>query len=46
VNLVRNAAKFTPEGGDINVSISNVPGDRVRIQIRDTGIGIAPDLPE
>jgi len=43
-NLLRNAAKFTPERGDIHVNISRVPGDRVRIQIRDTGIGIPPEV--
>jgi PAS domain S-box-containing protein len=46
-NLLRNAAKFTPERGDIHVTISRVPGDRVRIQVRDTGIGIpAEALPK
>ena len=43
-NLLRNAAKFTPERGDIYVNVSNIEDNRVRIQIRDTGIGIAPDV--
>jgi len=43
-NLVKNAAKFTPGRGDIYVSVSAVAGDRVRIQVRDTGIGIAPEV--
>jgi CheY-like chemotaxis protein len=43
-NLVKNAAKFTPERGDIYVSVSAVVGDRLRIQVRDTGIGIAPEV--
>jgi CheY-like chemotaxis protein/anti-sigma regulatory factor (Ser/Thr protein kinase) len=43
-NLVRNAAKFTPEHGDIYVSVSKMPGDRLRIQIRDSGIGIPPEV--
>jgi signal transduction histidine kinase len=43
-NLLRNAAKFTPERGDIHVSISRVPGERVRIEVRDTGIGIPPEV--
>jgi PAS domain S-box-containing protein len=43
-NLLRNAAKFTPDRGDIHVTISRVPGDRVRIQVRDTGIGIPPEV--
>jgi PAS domain S-box-containing protein len=43
-NLVKNAAKFTPERGDIYVSVSKTDQDRVRIQVRDTGIGIAPEV--
>lgn len=43
-NLLRNAAKFTPERGDIHVTISRIPGDRVRIQVRDSGIGIPPEV--
>ncbi len=40
-NLIKNAAKFTPEHGDIYISISKTDADCVRIQVRDTGIGIA-----
>jgi signal transduction histidine kinase/CheY-like chemotaxis protein len=43
-NLLRNAAKFTPERGKIDVTISKIGEDRVRIQVLDTGIGIAPDV--
>jgi PAS domain S-box-containing protein len=43
-NLLRNAAKFTPERGEIDVNVSTNDEGRVRIQIRDTGIGIAPDV--
>ena len=39
-----NAAKFTPERGDIFVSVSRIDGQRVQIQMRDTGIGITPDV--
>lgn len=42
-NLVRNAAKFTPEGGDIHVSVCKLETGQVRIQVRDTGIGIAAE---
>ena len=43
-NLLRNAAKFTPDHGEIDVVVSTIDQGRVRIQIRDTGIGIAPDV--
>jgi PAS domain S-box-containing protein len=43
-NLLRNSAKFTPDHGDIHVSAAEVAGGRVRIEVRDTGIGIAPDM--
>jgi PAS domain S-box-containing protein len=43
-NLLRNAAKFTPDHGDIFVSAAEVAGGRIRIEVRDTGIGIAPDV--
>lgn len=39
VNIVGNAAKFTPEGGTIEVIIKDLD-DKVKIIIKDTGIGI------
>jgi len=41
-NLLKNASKFTPDGGEVKVVTSNVE-DRLVIVIADTGIGIAPD---
>jgi PAS domain S-box-containing protein len=41
-NLLHNAAKFTPRGGAITVTAS-VAGDKVRVAVHDTGIGIAED---
>jgi CheY-like chemotaxis protein len=38
-NVLRNAVKFTPEGGDIVVRSENV-GSTVRVEIRDSGVGI------
>jgi PAS domain S-box-containing protein len=44
MNLLSNAVKFTPENGLIAVRTSNVASDRIRIEVRDTGIGIEPDM--
>ena len=41
-NLIENAIKYTPEGGAIWVSVRG-DGDRVLINVTDTGIGISPD---
>jgi signal transduction histidine kinase len=53
MNLLSNAVKFTPEGGHIVVSCAERdgaptqpgmdPGRWIGIEVRDTGIGIAPD---
>ena len=43
VNLVNNAVKFTPAGGQITVDARPLQGERVALQVADTGIGIAPD---
>ena len=42
-NLVENAAKYTPPGGRIVVTLRAEAGD-VMLEVRDTGMGIEPDL--
>lgn len=39
-NLVSNALKFTPEGGNVTVSLTRDDG-RAVLEVRDSGIGIA-----
>jgi two-component system, cell cycle sensor histidine kinase PleC len=46
LNLLSNAVKFTPRGGRIILkaeSRHDSMGERVKISVRDTGIGIAPN---
>jgi PAS domain S-box-containing protein len=43
-NLVKNAVKFTPEGGNITLATMDVEDDRLRIEVVDSGIGIMPEL--
>jgi signal transduction histidine kinase len=38
-NLLTNAIKYTPAGGEIDVSLT-VDGDRVELAVADTGVGI------
>ena len=42
VNLVHNAVKFSPEGGDVLVRV-RPDGDGVRVEVIDHGIGIKRD---
>lgn len=43
VNLLNNAAKYTDEGGHIWLSLQQV-GNEAVLQVRDSGVGIAPEL--
>jgi signal transduction histidine kinase len=46
VNLLNNAAAFTPEGGPITLSAWKHDDNEVRIAVTDTGIGIEPQFLE
>lgn len=41
-NLLNNALDFTPEGGRVTVG-AGVEGNAIRVDVRDTGVGIAPE---
>jgi two-component system, OmpR family, sensor histidine kinase BaeS len=41
-NLLGNAIKYSPAGGEIVVRLEDL-GSRVRVSVRDQGIGIAPE---
>lgn len=45
VNLLANAVKYTPQGGEIRISLA-AEGDEAVIRVRDTGIGIPPSMQE
>ena len=43
-NILKNAIKFTPEDGEIVVSSSNPSPEVLTISVRDTGIGMEPEV--
>ena len=45
-NLLKNAIKFTSEDGEITISSSNPAPQTIVITVRDTGIGVEPDIME
>ena len=42
LNLLSNAIKYNAEGGTVTLSVEPVAGDRLRLNVRDTGPGISP----
>ncbi len=45
LNLINNAAKYTPEGGRIEIEVRCEPEDCI-VRVTDNGLGIPPDLLE
>jgi cell cycle sensor histidine kinase DivJ len=43
LNLVSNALKFTPKGGQVTVSLQALAGAGVELSVSDTGVGIATE---
>ena len=41
MNLVDNAVKYSPDGGRVHVALASA-GDRVRVSVRDQGLGVPP----
>jgi two-component system sensor histidine kinase CpxA len=42
-NILRNAIRFTPEGGRVEVEVLCRPNDQVVIHVKDSGIGVQAD---
>ena len=42
LNLLSNAAKFTPKGGTVSLSIAPAADDAVEFRVTDSGIGMTP----
>jgi PAS domain S-box-containing protein len=43
LNLLSNAVKYNRRAGEVKISCEDVPDGVLRIRVRDTGPGIAPD---
>src|SRR5712675_1228759 len=42
-NLINNAVKFTPPNGQVTITTTNDSGEKLRVEIADTGMGIEPE---
>jgi signal transduction histidine kinase len=43
-NLLKNAVKFSNDGGAISIRSKNIEDDRIAVQVTDNGIGIEAEL--
>jgi signal transduction histidine kinase len=44
INLLTNAIKYNRDGGSLIVDFEETASDRLRINVRDTGTGLAPEM--
>lgn len=42
-NLLSNAIKFTPKGGEIELSAKLITPDKIKIEVKDTGVGMTEE---
>jgi two-component system CheB/CheR fusion protein len=42
-NLLQNASKYTPRGGEIRITGARA-GEAIEVSVEDTGVGIPPDM--
>lgn len=43
-NVLDNAIRYTPPGGEVRVTVAPPEGKHIRVAVSDSGIGIAPEL--
>lgn len=43
-NVIRNAVKFTPQGGKIEIHTTNPSAKKIRVEVTDTGVGFTAEI--
>jgi signal transduction histidine kinase/ActR/RegA family two-component response regulator len=46
LNLLSNAVKYNRQGGSVHLTCEQMPDERLRIKVTDTGLGIPPEAVE
>lgn len=44
INLLGNAVKYTPSGGEINLAVLHRTAQKIEVTVTDNGVGIPPEL--